>query len=73
MVLDALRDGVQPVEAVRRYRENEDSLDPVTSNKRNWVPMDEVKLHWEHVVDSLQMNLTRDEREFVLESVLHLR
>ena len=73
VVLDALRDGVQPEEAARRYRENEDSLDPVTAHKHIWVSMDVVKLHWKYVVDKLNLNLTHDVQEFVLESVLDLR
>ena len=75
VVLDAVRDGVNPVEAVRRYLKSEDPLPVVTTEKLSWVHWETLRLHWKHVQDSVDLpaELKPEDPDFALESAMDLR
>ena len=75
VVLDAVRDGVNPVEAVRRYLKREGPLPVVATEKLSWVHWETLRLHWKHVQDSVDLpaELKPEDPDFALESAMDLR
>ena len=75
VALDAVRDGVDPVEAVRRYLKREDPLPVVTTEKRSWIRWEVLRLHWKHVQDCVDLpaELKPKDPDFALESAMDLR
>ena len=73
--LDALRDGVNPVEAVRRYIHGERPLPVVPTKKRSWVSCETLRRDWQDVQNSLELSpeLKPDDPTFALEIAMDLR
>ena len=75
VVLDAVRDGVNPAEAVRRYLKREDPLPVVTTEKLGWIHWEALRLHWKDVQGSVDLpaELKAEDPDFALESAMDLR
>ena len=73
VVLDAIRDKIDPVEAARRFVEG--LPPPQQTGKRTWITREDLSCHWETVQEcsDIPAYLKADDREFTLESVLDLR
>ena len=75
VLLDALRDGVNPVEAVRRYIHGESPLPVVPTKKRSWVRCESLRRDWQDVQNcpELSPELKPDDPYFALEIAMDLR
>ena len=75
VLLDALRDGVNPVEAVRRYTRGEPPLPVVPTKKRSWVSYETLRRDWQDVQNcpELSPELKPDDPHFALEIAMDLR
>ena len=76
VVLDAVRDKIDPVEAALRFVNPED-LPPLQSagKRRTWIAREDLSRHWETVQEcsDIPAVLKADDREFALKIVLDLR
>ena len=74
VVLDAVRDRIDPVEAARHIVNLED-LPPPLQTKKTWIAKEDLWRHWKTVQEcsDIPAYLKSDDREFTLESVLDLR
>ena len=75
VVLDAVRDGVNSVEAARHYVNPEGPRPLESVEKRSWIVRDELSVRWKHVQDSVDLpaELRPDDPEFALETAMDLR
>ena len=73
VVLDAVRDKIDPVEAAQCFVE--DLPPPRQTGKRTWIARKDLSRHWETVQEcsDIPAYVKADDREFTLESVLELR
>lgn len=75
-VLDALRDGREPLEACRRFWRNENRPQVVSTEKCNWITNDNLWSRWKGVIENFAMapkDFTPADPKFVLDCVIDLR
>ena len=75
VVLDAVRDNVDPVDAARHFVNPENPSPPQQTEKRTWIARKDLSHHWKTVQEcgDIPAHLKAEDRGFTLESVLDLR